>query len=121
MEPHSLSASSTTNCASSSDTCLALKTLFSRAAASSGREDRGSGRGRLRLSPGRSYRDWVAKLAWHLDSLLLKPKLYRLFLLLWEQPVVNSAPPSDVVRKQRLLSHRFESQLRVWGCMSSCQ
>lgn len=34
-----------------SDTCLALKALFSRATASSDREDRGSGRGRLRLSP----------------------------------------------------------------------
>ena len=92
-----------------SDTRLALKTLFSRAAASSDGEDWGLGRGRLHLSPGRPYRDWVAELAWHLNSLLLRPELYQLFLLLWEQPVVNLSASVWCGKKREA----FKSQVRI--------
>ena len=92
-----------------SDTYLTLKTLFSRAAASSDGEDWGLGRGRLHLSPGRPYRDWVAELAWHLNSLLLRPKLYQLFLLLWEQPVVNLSASVWCGKKREA----FKSQVRM--------
>ena len=132
MWPYSLSASPKTSCASTSDTCLTFRTFFFPRAAPSSDREKTEAQGEARsvchqagLTEiwGQSWLGTQTRWFWDQNSISI-------FFCCWSSQwwtrclrLMLQENKGFLITKAcyKKTSHRFESQLHTWGCVSSCQ